>query len=155
MIVFLFGWSIYLFFFSNESLVSSHLFISRLCELWTQIEPVKCNSTLKCDFDIQHLMYLVLNDDLHDSWNLCLFIWLLWVYCFWTGLKIWIVIKNVLPNVWSLILLIFFECDGVRLEDSNIEELCIKCILIFTINFKHPLEKWWYGDRREERKHLD
>jgi len=95
---FVVGRSVYLSSFPLEmvTLSSLHFFTPRLHEFSARMVPVKGTPTLKWELGVRHSVLLILDDDISDSWNLCLFIWLSWVLCYWVGLGIWIMIKSVL-----------------------------------------------------------
>ena len=88
--------------------LSFHSFTSRPRELQSRMVPIKGTLTLKWDIGIRCSVLLVLNDDVPNFQNLCLFIWLSWTLCYWVGLRLWTMIKSYLMFYHLLVLLIFY-----------------------------------------------
>ena len=72
---------------------------SRLRDLQVRMVLAKDTPTLtlKWEFGIRHSALLTLYDDVLDSWNLCLFIWLSWTLWYWAGFSAWSLISLINP----------------------------------------------------------
>ena len=104
----LLGWSLFSPSSRTNFFCTSHSSTPRLRELRARMLLVKGTPTLKSDFSTRHSVYLVLDDDVPDSWNL------LWPVCYWAYLRIESLIKNTSLSVWFLISLVslLLECNG-------------------------------------------
>ena len=113
------------FSLSFWDVLSVLLFLFQSLSLWT----LNSNGTCKRHFAVQvrfrySSVLLILDDDVLDSWDLCLFIWLSWAFCYWAGSRVYIMIRSVLPNAWPLINFVnhLFKCKWFWLSRSALTE---------------------------------